>query len=323
VAGNSANGGVSATDASVPGGMVTVGSLTASDRPTDPRELFLARRSWGRIGGVAGDGMGGPEVRLTPAAVARRLGVAVATLRSWDRRHGLGPGVREPGRHRRYTVADVKRLEGVLELVRRGVGVASAAAVVGAGELTALGERGTALRAAAAGLDQGEIERIVGDCLREYGAVEVWQRLLVPFLTGLGDECDVEHVATEAILAAFHAMPRLTGRVLLAAAPDEQHTLPLEALRLALAERGRGSVLLGARVPAPALLAAIGHTEPTDVVVWAHDETTATRLPVPAVLARGCRLIAAGPGWTGIALPAGVPRPATLADAVELVGVLA
>jgi len=34
---------------------------------------------------------------LTVAAVARRMGVAPATLRTWDRRYGLGPSVHEPG----------------------------------------------------------------------------------------------------------------------------------------------------------------------------------------------------------------------------------
>ncbi len=34
---------------------------------------------------------------LTVAAVARRLGVAPATLRTWDRRYGLGPSEHTPG----------------------------------------------------------------------------------------------------------------------------------------------------------------------------------------------------------------------------------
>jgi len=47
---------------------------------------------------------------LTVAAVARRLGVAPATLRTWDHRYGLGPSERTPGTHRRYGELDVARL---------------------------------------------------------------------------------------------------------------------------------------------------------------------------------------------------------------------
>ncbi len=64
---------------------------------------------------------------LTVAAVARRLGVAPATLRTWDRRYGLGPGTHAPGSHRRYGAADVERLRLMQELVRSGVSVADAA----------------------------------------------------------------------------------------------------------------------------------------------------------------------------------------------------
>jgi len=53
---------------------------------------------------------------LTVAAVARRLGVAPATLRTWDRRYGLGPSAHAAGSHRRYTADDVARL-----LVMRGL----------------------------------------------------------------------------------------------------------------------------------------------------------------------------------------------------------
>src|SRR3954449_10227971 len=50
-------------------------------------------------------------IALPVAAVSRRLGVAPATLRTWDRRYGLGPSSHEAGSHRRYTPADVARLE--------------------------------------------------------------------------------------------------------------------------------------------------------------------------------------------------------------------
>ena len=40
---------------------------------------------------------------LSAGAVARRLGVAVTTLRTWHQRYGLGPSEHVPGHHRRYT----------------------------------------------------------------------------------------------------------------------------------------------------------------------------------------------------------------------------
>ena len=47
---------------------------------------------------------------VTVAEVAHRLGVAPATLRTWDRRYGLGPSDHEAGEHRRYTEEDLARL---------------------------------------------------------------------------------------------------------------------------------------------------------------------------------------------------------------------
>ena len=49
-----------------------------------------------------------------------------STLRTWDRRYGLGPGHTE-GRHRRYAGEDVERLTRMQELVRNGVATADAA----------------------------------------------------------------------------------------------------------------------------------------------------------------------------------------------------
>jgi len=61
------------------------------------------------------------------AAVARRLGVAPATLRTWDRRYGLGPSGRTAGSHRRYTPEDVARLLVMRRLTLEGVAPVDAA----------------------------------------------------------------------------------------------------------------------------------------------------------------------------------------------------
>ncbi|MGW0523709.1 MerR family transcriptional regulator, partial [Crossiella sp. NPDC003009] len=59
--------------------------------------------------------------------MAGRLGVAPATLRTWDRRYGLGPSDHTTGRHRRYGPADIARLERMHRALLRGAAPAEAA----------------------------------------------------------------------------------------------------------------------------------------------------------------------------------------------------
>lgn len=90
-------------------------------------------------------------VLLTVATVARRLGVAPSTLRTWDRRYGLGPSEHAPGRARRYAPADVARLELMQRLIGRGARPADAAARATAAEIpTDGGPRSAAAEADAA-----------------------------------------------------------------------------------------------------------------------------------------------------------------------------
>jgi DNA-binding transcriptional MerR regulator len=73
-------------------------------------------------------------VALTVAAVARRLGVAPATLRTWDRRYGLGPSGHSAGAHRRYSASDVARLLTMRRLTLEGVAPSEAARMALVGE---------------------------------------------------------------------------------------------------------------------------------------------------------------------------------------------
>jgi MerR family transcriptional regulator, light-induced transcriptional regulator len=66
---------------------------------------------------------------LTVAAVARRLGVAPSTLRTWDRRYGLGPSAHTAGSHRRYGPDDLRRLSVMRGLTLEGVPPAEAAQI--------------------------------------------------------------------------------------------------------------------------------------------------------------------------------------------------
>jgi hypothetical protein len=67
------------------------------------------------------------EPRLTVSGAARRIGVAPGTLRTWDRRYGLGPTGHAHGRHRRYSAADMARLELMQHALVQGASPAEAA----------------------------------------------------------------------------------------------------------------------------------------------------------------------------------------------------
>lgn len=100
----------------------------------------------GDAGRGPGDGEGdaveldGPI--LTVAAVASRLGVAPATLRTWDRRYGLGPSEHTAGAHRRYSAADLARLMSMRSLTLDGVPPADAARLARDGVAGAFPEPG-------------------------------------------------------------------------------------------------------------------------------------------------------------------------------------
>ncbi|WP_121005240.1 MerR family transcriptional regulator [Saccharothrix australiensis] len=273
-------------------------------------------------------------------AVARMLGVSPVTLRTWDRRYGLGPSSREEGRHRRYSEADVARLRRMLELTGQGVTPASAAAAVLGGAPPERARAGGGPRAlavepeeargfarAASRLDQPLMSALVTRLVERDGVVRAWQDVLMPFLIALGERIaaqgsgvEVEHLATAAITGALRSgSPPVSGRLpaLLACAPEEQHSLPLDVLGAALAERGCASRGLGARVPAGALLDAVTLLAPAVVVLWAHDPAYASLAPVADLLERGQPVLLGGPGWEPV--PPGARWVASLPDAVEAV----
>ncbi|MDX3520037.1 MerR family transcriptional regulator [Streptomyces scabiei] len=64
---------------------------------------------------------------MTTGFLARQLGVSPTTLRSWDRRYGLGPAVRAEGRQRRWSPEDVAMLQEMCRLTVTGIPPAEAA----------------------------------------------------------------------------------------------------------------------------------------------------------------------------------------------------
>ncbi|WP_052411487.1 MerR family transcriptional regulator [Streptomyces sp. NRRL S-118] len=64
---------------------------------------------------------------MTTGAVARLLGVSPVTLRSWDRRYGIGPAERRTGGHRRWRPADIAVLREMCRLTAAGLAPAESA----------------------------------------------------------------------------------------------------------------------------------------------------------------------------------------------------
>src|SRR5688572_8843169 len=70
------------------------------------------------------------ELEWAVGSVAGQLDIPAATLRSWDRRYGVGPSQRTEGGHRRYNGEDVRRVYVMGQFTARGVPAQAAARVV-------------------------------------------------------------------------------------------------------------------------------------------------------------------------------------------------
>jgi len=256
-------------------------------------------------------------------------------LRKWQHRYGLGPSRSSSGGHRRYVHADLLRLRRVRDLIARGVATAEAARQVLQDEATGLESSGSdptvrRLAAAAAQLDGPSVRHLVDQELARRGVVDTWEHLLRPVLVAAGAAAEqtthgiaVEHVLSHVVHAAFAAV---CGRIapaaaaatpwptLLACAPDEEHELPMVALAAALAERGIGSTLLGARTPPAASTVANSLRDGMLVVFALLPQAEFVQDPAP-----GTTIVAAGPGWDLAALPPRVRHVNSLPAAIALV----
>ncbi|HEY1489373.1 MAG TPA: MerR family transcriptional regulator [Micromonosporaceae bacterium] len=289
------------------------------------------------------------EPGLTAGEAARRLGVAVTTLRTWHQRYGLGPTDYTPGQHRRYTPRDMALLTAMHALTSEGVPASQAARVAlagpgapppdgdaraGGGNAIPVGRGRAAARglaAAAMRLDARAMTDVLTAAVDDLGVVDAWDQLIRPVLSGIARRqagttrlVDVEHLLSRSVTATLAAVTaaRQLGppRVLLACGDEEQHSMALEALAAALAEAGVASRLLGARVPSEVLMRAIARTGPLVVVIWSQTSDTAAPRQLEDCLAvrpRPVAIMAAGPGWDGATVPPGITCPASLTEALR------
>jgi DNA-binding transcriptional MerR regulator len=243
-------------------------------------------------------------------AVARRLGLPTATLRSWNQRYGIGPSGHSPGQHRLYTSADIAIVELMNDLVSKGVNPGSAARTA-LDSATPRRADAASLLAAAFDLDTAVGGRLLDQHIRHFGVLETWEGLVRPAFAAIGarqNDGDRSNAPSDGSPA-----------LMLACTAGESHTLALEALRAALDERGHASLMLGADVPESALIDAIERSprHGMAVVLWSSHRGTADIAAAKAVVAAGAELFIGGPGWVSAKLPRKAKRIAALHDALQ------
>jgi methanogenic corrinoid protein MtbC1 len=289
--------------------------------------------------------------------VARKLGIAPATLRTWDRRYGIGPAHHAPGAHRRYSPDDIARLELMRNALLHGATPAAAATYA---LTTALpdpdvaptpnkprgldlpiaraGWQARGLARAATALDAEAVRGLLNESVTAMGAQATWDAVVRPVLgavaqrwadTGTGIE--IEHLLSDCVTAVFSALaasmpPPATARpILLAGMAGDQHRLPIVVLSATLAQRGVACRSLGADLPADALIAAIRRTAPVAVLLWSQLPATAD----PDLLeslphARPAfRTFVAGPGWADVTLAPKIVWLSSLQEATDVMSAVA
>jgi MerR family transcriptional regulator, light-induced transcriptional regulator len=225
--------------------------------------------------------------------VSRRTGVAVPTLRAWERRYGVLHPERTDGGHRLYSERDVARVTAMRGLLDEGWQTAAAArevlrAPAPVTPLTPVSGSGDAsndlivrLRAAIDAFDAPAADHAVDDVLARFEIPRALDEVLLPVLREVGDGWQDdpriiarEHFATNTLRPRLQRLLRSGMRsgqlTLVAAAPEhEEHDLGLLAAATAAADEGWRVHFLGARTPTRALERSVAELSPHVVLVGA------------------------------------------------------
>jgi DNA-binding transcriptional MerR regulator len=289
-----------------------------------------------------------PALRI--GAVARRTGVAVATLRAWESRYGVLRPSRTEGGHRLYCESDVDRVLAVLRLTAQGWSVGAAAgsisaertparlSLVGDAADTAAGpgpgsdaveDRSAAtLAAAVRAYDTSAAESVVDEAFARMGVAHALEGVVMPVLRDLGEGWEedpsliaAEHFATNTLrprlMRIVTATRSAAAPTCVAAAPEgEDHELGVLAAATVAADLGFRVTYLGARTPRAALEGSVITLRPDVVLVGAVTRRAGETFVASPPDLGDARLVVGGPGFAALGerLPEGTGHAGALRD---------
>lgn len=218
------------------------------------------------------------------AEVARRLGIPIPTIRSWERRYGFPRPARTTGRHRRYTEREVRQLRELRDAIVLGHTTGEAVRLVRSRNERAAQrppELDEFLRAVAA-FDPAGARAALRAAAERLGVEVAIRDVALAGMREIGlrwetGTCDVgeEHLATDTVrtwlgLVRTLAAPAGKGPIVLACAPKDGHSIGLEAFGAVLARAGWDVRILGANTPIESLLSAVRTSAAPGAVVTAQ-----------------------------------------------------
>lgn len=185
--------------------------------------------------------------------------------------------------------------------------------------------------------DQARVFAVLDDADATHGIDTTIDEILFPSLRVVGTfwasgTIDIahEHMLSTAVarwIAAKSTVlpaPSRKGTILLAAGPQDMHTLALDCLDLLLATRGVEVCNLGAQTPVASLLVAVHAVEPTAVVLSSHTPTVVSQAvrSVKAMAEEGIPVYFAGSSFASQFFrqnTPGIPLDGTLREAADVI----
>jgi len=302
------------------------------------------------VGAPSGEPDAGSDVTWGVGAVSSRLSITASTLRTWERRYGVGPSFRTEGGHRRYTESDIDRVDLMRRLLSRGVSAKDAARVARSLDREDLElalrddnyESGGVAHgeedflAAVVSGNRHELSQLFAGVLRETAVTSAWRDVLSPALRRMTTESAAGAVPADAASAASELLVReLHALVTFERLPDTGHThvlfarslpaveaIPLLVLEAALVQAGVAIHSVGPELDGRAVAALAMRLRPELLFTWGHPPTPPLRRAM-SELEGATTVIRALPAWPKeMSLRFGFEGPVLSTDVSDAVAII-